>query len=341
MNQQDATPDVASRQLQRRAWDLVSRSPLHSLWDLQGVSPGLIAKHTWNALFDDNLLGRAAELGFFFIFALFPSLFTATSILGLAARSASKIYYALLVYLSVVIPHAALSTVLDTFNQTTATSSRGKLTFGLVFAVWSASVGFSAIQDSLNVVYKVKETRTYLAARLSAIAMTTILSVVFTLILASLLGADFFAKLAHLRLYHHVLAVAAAVTARVIGWSIACVLLSFFFAVIYYFAPNVKKSEWHWLTPGAAIAIVGWLVASFGLRLYVRWFGDYSVTYGSLGAVIILLTWFYLTGLMLLLGAEINSEIEAAVAARRLLVNEQISPTATAANDAASPTSAA
>lgn len=329
---EDPIPAAAPRQLQRRAWDLVSLSPLSSLWDLQGVSVKVIIKHTWNALFDDNIFGRSAELGFYFIFALFPSLFTITSILGLAARSASKIYYALLVYLSVVIPHAAMQTVLDTFNQTTAKTTSGKLTFGLIAAIWSASVGFSAIQDTMNVVYRVKDTRSYLSARVAAIGMTIVLSLVFTAILASLLGADFLAKLAHLRIYHHFIATSVAVFFRIVGWIAACALLSFFFAVIYYFAPDVKVSHWHWLTPGSAIGIAGWFIASFGLRLYVFWFGNYSVTYGSLGAVIILLTWFYLTGLMLLLGAEINSEIEAAVAARRLLVNEQINPATTAAS---------
>jgi membrane protein len=96
----------------------------------------------------------------------------------------------------------------------------------------------------------------------------------------------------------------------------------------------VKRSHWHWLTPGAAIGIVGWLITSIGLRLYVHFFNNYSVTYGSLGAVIILLTWFYLTGLMLLLGAEINSEIEAAAAAKRLLLLEQNNLAAAAASGA-------
>jgi membrane protein len=214
-----------------------------------------------------------------------------------------------------------MGTVLETFNETTAAATSGKLTFGLVAAIWSASVGFSAIQDSLNIVYKVKETRSYLAARLSAIGVTVILSILVTLILASLLGGDFFARVAYFRIYHHLLAVIVAFVARLISWIFATVLLSLFFAVIYYFAPDVKTSHWHWLTPGAAIGIVGWLLASIGLRLYVHFFDNYSVTYGSLGAVIILLTWFYLTGLMLLLGAEINSEIEAAAAARRLLTN--------------------
>ena len=301
----------------------------------------MIAKHTWRSLLDDNLVGRAAELGFYFIFALFPSLFTATSLLGLAARSASHIYYSLLSYLSIVIPHDAMGMVLGTFNQTTAAASSGKLTFGLVAAVWSASVGFSAIQDSLNVVYKVKETRSYFAARFSAIGVTIILMGLVTLMLASLLGADYFARLAHLHLYDHFLATLVALVARSLGWFFAVVLLSLFFAVIYYFAPDVKRSHWHWLTPGAAIGIIGWIITSAGLRLYVHFFNNYSLTYGSLGAVIILLTWFYLTGLMLLLGAEINSEIEAAAAAKRLLVFEQNDLAAATAPVAQSSVSAA
>ncbi len=306
---------------------MVSRSPLPSLWNLEGIPVLVIVKHTWRSLLDDNLVGRAAELGFFFLFALFPSLFLATSLLGLAARSASQIYYSLLGYLAIVIPHEALGTVLETFNQTTVSATSGKLTFALVAAVWTASVGFSAIQDSLDVVYKVKETRSYVVARLSAIGVTVILMVLVTLMLASLLGADFFARMTYLRLshhIHHILAAAVTFTVRGAGWVIAMVFLSLFFAVIYYFAPDVKASHWHWLTPGSAVGIVGWLLASMGLRAYAHIFQkNYTVTYGGLGAVIVLLTWFYLTGLMLLIGAEINSEIEAVAAAKRLLVIEQ------------------
>jgi membrane protein len=300
----------------------VSRFPLRSLWNLEGVPVRAIAKHSWRSLLEDNLVGRAAELGFFFLFALFPSLFTATSLLGLAARSASKIYYTLLGYLAVVIPHDAMGMVLDTFNQTTASASSGKLTFGFMFAIWSASVGFSAIQDSMNVIYRVKETRSYLGARLSAIGVTVILMVLVTLMLAVLLGADLYARIAHIRFHHAWTAAVAADIVRGVGWILAIVLLSLFFAVIYYFAPDVKQSHWHWLTPGGAIGIIGWLISSIGLRVYVHFFNNFTVTYGGLGAVIILLTWFYLTGLMLLIGAEINSKIEAAAAARLLLKAE-------------------
>ena len=319
----DQTLDSPSTQPnQRHVWDRVSHSPLRSLWNLEGIPIRVIVRHTWDATFEDNLVGRAAELGFYFIFALFPSLFMATSILGLAARSASKFYYSLLGYLSIVLPHAAMSTVLQTFHQTTAAASSGKLTFGLIFTIWSASVGFSAIQASLNTVYKVKETRSYLAARFSAIGVTIILVVLITLILTSLLGGDFFAHLVHRHIDQPAIATIGAIASRVIGWIFAAALLSLFFAVIYYFAPDLKNAHWHWLTPGAAVGILGWLLASIGLRIYVHLVGDYSAAYGSLGAVIILLTWFYLSGLMLLLGAEINSEIEAAAAARHLLTGD-------------------
>jgi membrane protein len=308
---------------QQRIWAYVSASPLGSLWNLQGIPVLTVAKRTIKSFLADNLLGRAAELGFYFLFALFPTLVSASSMLGLAARSASHIYITLLNYLSVVIPPSAMGIVLDTFNQTTAASSRGKITFGLAAAIWSASVGFSAIQDTLNVVYKVPETRPYWKARLSAIFVTAVLAVLVTLLLTAMLGGDVLGGIAGHRIYHRPLALAAVFLIRLVGWVLASLLLAFIFSVIYFFAPDVKSSRWHWLSPGAAIGIVAWLLASFGLRLYLHFFNNYSVTYGSLGAVIILLTWFYISGLMLLLGAEVNSEIEAAAAEKRLVEFEQ------------------
>ena len=317
-------------------WSYVSRSPLKSLWDLQGVSFKVILKNTWDSMFDDNLLGRAAELGFYFLFALFPTLLTACAVLGLAARSAAHIYEHLLQYLSIVVPPSALGTVLEAFNQTAAAASTGKITFGLVAALWSASVGFSAIQGTLNVVYRVKETRPYWRARLSAIGVTFLLSIVVSLMLASLLIADLLARLAHLHIHDHLLAFLTASFARTLGWVIATALLSLLFALIYYFGPDVKVSRWRWLTPGAAFGMLGWVIGSLGLRVYVHYFNNYSATYGSLGTVIILLTWFYLSGLMLLLGGEINSEIEAAVHAKNLAATEALKPEIVGSSAAAS-----
>ena len=303
---------------ERRIWDFVSRTPLKSLWDLRGVPIRVLAVRTSKSVMEDRIFGHAAELGFYFLFALFPTLFSATSILGLIARSASTIYGRLLDYLALVIPTQALGTILNTFNETAAASSSGKITFGLIAAVWSASVGISALQDTLNVVYKIDDSRSYIRARIDAIGLTIILTAILSLCLASMLGGDVAASVAAHRIQDEVLRMAAIVSTRIIGWMVATALLALAFAVIYYWAPDHKTRRWHWLTPGGAIGIAGWLLASLGLRVYLHFFNSFSVTYGSLGAVIILLTWFYITGLMILLGAEVNSEIEAAAAERCL-----------------------
>ena len=283
-----------------------------------------VAAETWTSMTEDRVFGHAAELGFYFLFALFPTLLCASSILGLAARSAHQFYDKLLDYLAIVIPTSALGTVLDTFNETAAAATTGRITYGLIAAIWSASVGISAIQDTLNAVYKIRDSRSYIMARIQAIGLTILLTVVVTLGLASMLLGDYFARLMQLRIPNFVLRYAAADSIRVASWIIAGALLAVTFAVLYYWAPDSRNRRWHWLTPGATIGIFGWLLASLGLRIYLHFFNSYTVTYGSLGAVIILLLWFYITGLMLLLGAEINGQIEAAAAARLLRQEERM-----------------
>ena len=309
-------PRLDSRQ--RRIWETVSQSPPDSLWNLHGAPVRTVASRIWRAVYADRLFGHAAELGFYFLFAVFPTLFCASSILGLVARSAYQVYDKLLDHLALVIPNSALGAVLNTFNETTVAASSGKVTFGLIAAVWSGSIGISAIQDTLNIVYKIEDSRSYFIARLHAIGLTIVLTIIISLGLACLLGGDYLAALAKLDLYDPHLAMAATIAARVLGLIMAAALLNLSFAVIYYWAPDLKKRRWRWLTPGGALGLLGWFLASLGLRLYLHYFDNYSLIYGSLGAVIILLTWFYITGLMLLLGAAINSEIEAAAAEMRL-----------------------
>lgn len=310
--------DHRLKRRERRIWEMVAHSPLESLWNLQGVPFRVVAARTWKALIYDRIFGHAAELGFYFLFALFPTLLCAGSVLGLAARSAYQFYDRLLDYLAVVIPTAALGTVLSTFNETTAAATPGKLTFGLIAAIWSASVGISAIQDTLNGVYKIEDSRSYIVARIQAIGLTILLVIVVTLGLTSMLGGDYFAHLAEHRIPQRSMRLAAVIAIRLASWIVAGALLALTFAVLYYWAPDSKTRRWHWLTPGGAVGIAGWLLASLALRAYLYFFNSYTMTYGSLGAVIILLTWFYITGLMLLLGAEINSQIEAAAAERSL-----------------------
>ena len=302
----------------RHIWASVSHSPVGNLWDFEGASPLVVLKRSAKAFMDDNLVSRAAELGYYFLFALFPMLLSASSILGLIAKRASSVYVGLLSYLSIVIPHSAFQMVIETFNQTAAAATGGKFIFGLAAALWSASVGFAAIQDTANIVYKVKETRPYWKAKLQAIGVTVLLILVITSALFTMLAADYLIRRTETFAQSHVLAVTELVLIHTVAWICVLALLMMLFALIYYFAPDVKNKQWHWFTPGAAIGIVGWLAASMALRVYLHYSPGYSATYGSLGGVIILLTWFYITGLMILAGAEINSEIQAAVAEHRL-----------------------
>jgi membrane protein len=207
---------------------------------------------------------------------------------------------------------------MDTFNQTTAQSTSGKLTFGFVAAIWSASVGFSAIQDTLNTVYKVRETRPYWKARGQAMLVTVPLSIIVTLTLFFLFAGTWLANEIRLHVANPHAGLVYGIVIHLFFDLLTLGMLTLLFAVIYYFAPDVKNKRWRWLSPGAALGIGLWFVASIGLRIYLHYFNSYPLTYGSLAAVIILLTWFYITGLMLLLGAEFNSEIEAAAAEARL-----------------------
>jgi membrane protein len=275
----------------------------------------------------DRLFGRAAELGFYFLFALFPTLICAGSILGLAIRSAHHISNELLDYLALVIPTKALGIILKAFNETTSVASSTKVTFGSIASIWSASIGISAIQDTLNELFKIDDTRSYIMARLHAIILTLVLTILFVLALACMFGSDLVATLAQRSIGERYLAMAAAVGVRIVAWTTASCILALAFGVLYRWAPDWKERKWRWLTPGIAVGILGWILASLGFRIYLHFFSSYTVTYGSLGAVIILLTWFYISGLMILLGAEIDRIIDAEFDAPKPdTISERIAP---------------
>ncbi|KAA6465043.1 YihY/virulence factor BrkB family protein [Acidobacteria bacterium AB60] len=330
MSADSSIVDPRLNECERHVWEVVSSAPVPNLWRVEGLSARTIVKRVWNASLQDRIFGHAAELAFYFLFSLFPTLICASSILGLAARSAHQIYDQLLGYLALVLPTSALSTVVSVFNQTTAASTSGKVTFGLIAAIWSASVGVSACQGTLNAVYKVVDRRSYLKARIYAIGLTIVLIVTISLCLASMFASNFGVVWVRAHLHEAYLRDPAVVLISLVGWTIATAFLALSFAVVYYWAPDVRRRRWRWLSPGSAIGLGGWLLSSVGFRVYLHFFNSYTVTYGSLGAVIILLMWFYITGLMLLVGAEINSEIEAAAV-------ESLSPPAPAATTFSNP----
>jgi membrane protein len=305
--------------LEQNAWAHVQHSPLSSMWDLQGVPVMEVVKRTWTGINDDNLFGRASQLAYSFFSAIFPALIAMSSLMGLIAQSSGKLYYELLEKIGQLIPPSAFALVTDTFKQTTSASSTGKVTFGLLFALFSASVGISAVQDTLNSIYNVKETRPFWKARIQAIGLTLLVAALVIVALLTLFAGDWAAH--HLQTMFRG-AYALAIVLRIIYWAFACMVTVLSFEVMYYFCPDVQHHKWRWFTPGGCIGLLGWIAGSVGLRVYLHYFNSYSVTYGSLGAVIILLLWFYLTGAMILLGGEVNSEIERAVAEKKLVNGE-------------------
>lgn len=250
-----------------------------------------------------------------------------SALMGLVIQSSGKLYFEMLNRIGQLIPPTAFALVTETFQKTTSDSTTGKVTFGLLFALFSASIGLSAVQDTLNSVYKVKETRPFWKARIEAMGLTLLVAAIVIFALLTLLSGDFAAK--HLE---HLFrgAFALAIVLRVIAWALASLLMVLSFEVMYYFCPDVPNKRWRWFTPGALIGLLGWVAGSLGLRVYLHYFNSYSVTYGSLGAVIILLLWFYLTGAMILLGGEVNSEIEHAVAEKQIKTGECALPPASA-----------
>jgi membrane protein len=282
-----------------------------TLWKLGGLRWIELAKRVWSEINEDDVFGRAAQLAYYFLLALFPLLIFLTAALGLMLGSGAELRASLFNYLSQVMPGEALQLVDTTMTEITGASGAGKLSFGLLATLWVASNGMGAITQALNVSYDVEERRPWWKQRLVAITLTVALSVfVIAALLLVLLGgrvADHLASVYQLGGFFPI-------AWRLLQWPLAVAFMVTAFASIYYFAPDVKDQDWKWLTPGSAIGVVLWLVVSFGFKAYLHFFNSYSTTYGSLGAVIVLMLWLYFTGAAILVGSEINSEIESAAA---------------------------
>ncbi len=281
------------------------------MWEMSGLTWKALAKRVWHETKRDDIFGRAAQLAYYFLLALFPLLIFLTSAIGLVVGSGTGIRHTLFVYLARVMPSSAFQLIDSTIWEVTTASGAGKLSFGLLAALWAASNGMGAITQALNVAYDVKETRSWWKQRAVAIGLTLALSV---LIIAALLLVLVGGKIADLLASRYALGSIFAVTWKILQWPIALAFMLLAFALIYYFAPDLHDQDWKWLTPGAVLGVVLWLIVSFAFKGYLHFFDSYSKTYGSLGAVIVLMLWLYLTGLAVLMGGEINSEIEAAAA---------------------------
>lgn len=285
--------------------------PVKSLWVLSNITWVELAKRVWREINNDRMFGRAAELSYYFLLALFPLLIFLTSIMGLVLGSGSGTRHALFDYLARIMPPSAYQLISETMYEVSASSGGGKISFGLLAALWAASYGMGAITESLNIAYDVKESRPWWKARLVAIGLTVALSV---LIIGALVLVVFGGRIGEGLATAYGFGPAFAFTWKIVQWPVVLAFMILAFALLYYFGPALREQEWHWLTPGAAIGVALWLLVSVAFRIYLHFFDSYSATYGSLGAVIILMLWLYLTGAAVLIGGEVNSEIENAAA---------------------------
>ena len=282
-----------------------------SLWKLGGLGWRELGKRVWAEVQNDNVFGRAAELSYYFLLALFPFLIFLTSVIGLVLGSGTGTRHALFDYLARIMPPSAFQLIANTMIEVSTSSGGGKLSFGILAALWAASNGLGAITESLNTAYDLKETRAWWKQRLTAIGLTMALSV---FIIGALVLVVAGGKIAEWLAATYGFGPVFPLTWKIIQWPAVLACMTFAFALIYYFAPDFREQAWQWLTPGSAIGVALWLLVSLAFRVYLHFFDSYSATYGSLGAVIILMLWLYLTGAAVLIGGEVNSEIENAAA---------------------------
>jgi membrane protein len=281
------------------------------VWHLGGLSVRELATRVWNEIERDEVPGRAAQLSYYFLLSLFPLLIFVATVLGQMFSGNADLYRDLLSYLGAVMPSLAYELVKTTLDEIAAGGGGTKLSLSLIATLWTASSGMEAIINGLNVAYGVSERRPWWRRRLVAISLTVLLA--FLSGLALLVGV-FGGKIGN-------------VVADYFGYGAAfqslwvLAQLTFppgfmllVFALIYRFAPNLGAHGWQALFPGAFVAVLLWTAATILFRLYLAHFGSYGKAYGSLGAVIVLMLWLYLSGAAILIGGEVNSEIRSAAA---------------------------
>jgi membrane protein len=284
---------------------------LESIWRLGGISARELAKRTWAAMDRNDVSSTASELAYNFVFSIFPALFVLLTVFGFFVGQHAEMQQTLFDYLSRVLPSDAANLLTRTVSQITQASGGGKLTFGLLLALWSASQGTSGMMSGLNRSYQLHEGRPYYKSKAISIGLTIALAGLVTLALVIVLFGGNIAQALGAKLG---LADVTIVAWRVIQWIVAVLIMTFAFALVYYFGPDIKEQHWYWITPGSLIGVLLWLATSYVFRVYLHYFNSYNKMYGSLGAAMILLMWFWVTGLAFLVGGEINAEIEHAAA---------------------------
>jgi membrane protein len=286
------------------------------------LTPWLLTRNVAGQIRANNFLGRASELAFDFLFALFPLILFMVTLFGLFASRRAELLDDFLSYFADFLPPLAFQLLRKTTIELAADASGGMLTFAIVTALWFASGGVNSMISAMNLTYRVQETRSWLKVRLIAVGLTLSIAILLLAAMFAVLVGSHFVDWAgmKLRLQPFVVAVW-----KILQWPAAIFFVLVSYSLINFFGPNLRERRWFWITPGSAFGTFVWLGGSVGFRAYLHYFDSYSALYGSLGAAMILLAWLYVTGLAFLIGSEINSEIER-VAATRLSITESSLP---------------
>ena len=265
-----------------------------------------VLKRTVGEIGDDNCLGLAAQLAFYFFLALFPALLFLVALVGFLPIE--NTLTRLLATLGPVAPSEVLSLLRGQLEQVAGGSHESLLTLGIAGAVWSSSAAMVAIIDALNHAYDIDERRPWWKRRVVAIALTIALALfIVTSLVLVLAGPNVAFRVAE----WFGLAPAFALLWGVIRWPLMIFLVVLAVDLVYHFAPN-RRGRWVWITPGSLLATSLWIVSSFAFKFYVTNLTNFNVTYGAIGGVVVLLLWFYVSGLAILIGAELNGVIEQA-----------------------------
>lgn len=270
---------------------------------LRGLPPGRVARRVVEEYLEDDLLTYAAALSYHLLFALFPFLLFLLALLGFL--NLQDLFDRLLAQAQGTLPPEAMEQVTTIVSEIRDGREGGLLSIGIASSVWIASVGMRSTMNALNRAYDIGEGR----SRWKRYWLSVVYTLAFALLIVLATAVLVVTPLVVRRFGDELGMGAALVTAW--GWiamPAALVIAMLAVSLVYHFAPNLDQ-RFRFITPGSVVAVLLWLLVSVGFRFYVDNFGNYEVTYGSIGAVIILLLYFFLSSALLLLGGEVNAVI--------------------------------
>jgi membrane protein len=254
--------------------------------------------------FDADIFSRAAQVAFYFSFAIFPFIYFLISLFGLLLESSDNLRAELYTYLRQMMPATVYELVKRTVDEIVANSTGGKVTLGLIVTLWSASAGIDSLRSALNAIYEQKESRMWLRTK----AQSILLTFVVTLLAAIVLATVFYGwQLVQLGLAGAGLQVTSPWVLVTIQWLAILLVTLFACEVIYNLLPDFKEFHWIWINPGSLVAIILWIVLTIGFRFYLEYFNTYNKAYGSLGAMMVTMLWLYLIAMALMIGGAINA----------------------------------